>query len=71
MATITTAAAIVAALLILPALILWRLSQTPEQAARGMRRRAARRMRRRGDSYRTIGRRLGCAHTTARRYCIA
>ena len=63
MATITTAAAIVAALLILPALILWRVSQTPQQAAR--------RMRRRGQSYRAIGRRLGCAHTTARRYCLA
>ena len=60
MATITTA---VAALLILPALILWRLSQTPQQAAR--------RMRRRGHSYRTIGARLGVAHTTARRDCLA
>ena len=63
MATITTAAAIVAALLILPALILWRLSLTPRQNAR--------RMRRRGHSYRTIGTRLGVAHTTARRYCLA
>ena len=63
MATVTSAAAIVAALLILPALILWRLSQTPQQAAR--------RMRRRGHSYRTIAARLGCAHTTARRYCLA
>ena len=62
MATITTAAAIVAALLILPALILWRLSLTPQQNAR--------RLHRRGHSYRTIGRRLGCAHTTARRYCL-
>ena len=63
MATITTAAAIVAALLILPALILWRLSQTPQQAAR--------RMRRAGLSYRKIGARLNCSHSTARRYCIA
>ena len=63
MATITTAAAVLVALLILPALILWRLSQTPQQAAR--------RMRRRGHSYRTIGARLGVAHTTARRYCLA
>ena len=62
MATITTAAAIVVALLILPALILWRLSLTPQQNAR--------RLHRRGHSYRAIGRRLGCAHTTARRYCL-
>ena len=61
MATITTAAAIVAALLILPALILWRLSQTPQQAAR--------RMRRRGHSYRTIGRRVGRAPSTVYRWC--
>jgi len=27
-------------------------------------------MRRRGHSYRTIGARLGVAHTTARRYCL-
>jgi|TARA_Y100000289_G_scaffold17288_1_gene16416 ABC-type spermidine/putrescine transport system permease subunit II len=63
MATITTAAALVAAFLLLPLLLLWRLSLTPQQNAR--------RMRRRGHSYRTIGRRLGCAHTTARRYCLA
>lgn len=63
MATITTAAIAVLILLVLPALILWRLSLTPQQNAR--------RMRRRGHSYRTIGARLGCAHTTARRYCIA
>ena len=63
MATITTAAALVAPFLLLPLLLLWRLSLTPQQNAR--------RMRRRGHSYRTIGRRLGCAHTTARRYCLA
>ena len=63
MATITTAAIAVLILLVLPALILWRLSLTPQQTPR--------RMRRRGHSYRTIGARLGCAHTTARRYCIA
>ena len=63
MATITTAAALVAAFLLLPLLLLWRLSLTPQQNAR--------RMRRRGHSYRTIGRRLGCAHTPARRYCLA
>ena len=62
MATITTAAALVAAFLLLPLLLLWRLSLTPQQNAR--------RMRRRGHSFRTIGRRLGVAHTTARRYCL-
>ena len=63
MATITTAAALVVALLILPALILWRLSLTPRQNAR--------RMRRAGHSFRTIGARLGVSHSTARRYCLA
>ena len=63
MATITTAAALVAVFLLLPLLLLWRLSLTPQQNAR--------RMRRRGHSYRTIGARLGVAHTTARRYCLA
>lgn len=62
MAFSTIAAAALAALL-LPLLLLWRLSLTPQQNAR--------RMRRRGHSYRFIGARLGVAHTTARRYCIA
>ena len=62
MAFSTIAAAALAALL-LPLLILWRLSLTPRQNAR--------RLHRRGHSYRAIGRRLGCAHTTARRYCLA
>ena len=62
MATITTAAALVAAFLLLPLLLLWRLSLTPQQTPR--------RLHRRGHSYRAIGRRLGCAHTTARRYCL-
>lgn len=63
MATITTAAAVLAVCALLPALILWRLSLTPQQNAR--------QMRRRGHSYRTIAARLGVAHTTARRYCLA
>ena len=63
MATITTAAAIVAALLILPALILWRLSLTPQQNAR--------RLHRRGHSYRAIGRRVGRAPSTVHRWCSA
>ena len=62
MAFSTIAAAALAALL-LPLLILWRLSLTPQQNAR--------RLHRRGYSYRAIGRRLGCAHSTARRYCLA
>ena len=62
MATFTTAA-VAALILLLPALLLWRLSMTPRQHAR--------RMRRRGHSYRTIAVRLGVAHTTARRYCLA
>ena len=61
MAFSTIAAAALAALL-LPLLLLWRLSLTPKQNAR--------RLHRRGHSYRAIGRRLGCAHTTARRYCL-
>ena len=61
MATITTAAAIVAALLILPALILWRLSLTPQQNAR--------RLHHRGHSYRAIGRRVGRAPSTVYRWC--
>lgn len=63
MATVTTAAAVLAALLLLPLLILWRLSLTPQQNAR--------RMRNAGHSFRTIGARLGVSHTTARRYCLA
>ena len=61
MATITTAAALVAAFLLLPLLLLWRLSLTPKQNAR--------RMRRRGHSYRTIGRRVGRAPSTVHRWC--
>ena len=61
--TFTTLAALVAAFLLLPLLLLWRLSLTPQQNAR--------RLHRRGHSYRSIGRRLGVAHTTARRYCLA
>ena len=63
MATVTTAAALVAAFLLLPLLLLLWATESPRQRAQ--------RMRRRGHSYRTIGRRLGCAHTTARRYCLA
>jgi uncharacterized membrane-anchored protein len=61
--TFTTLAALVAAFLLLPLLLLLWVTESPRQRAR--------RMRRRGYSYRTIGARLGVAHTTARRYCIA
>ena len=63
MATITTAAALVAVFLLLPLVVLLWATESPRQRAR--------RMRRRGHSFRTIGRRLGCAHTPARRYCLA
>ena len=61
--TLPTLAALVAAFLLLPLLLLLWATESPRQRAR--------RMRRRGHSYRAIGRRLGCAHTTARRYCLA
>ena len=61
MAFSTIAAAALAALLLPLLLLLW-ATESPRQRAR--------RMRRRGHSYRAIGRRLGCAHTTARRYCL-
>lgn len=61
--TFTTLAALVAAFLLLPLLLLLWATESPRQRAR--------RMRRRGHSYRTIGARLGVAHTTARRYCLA
>jgi len=60
---ITTTLAVLAALLTLPlALLLW-ASESPQQRAR--------RWRRAGLSFRTIGERLGVSHTTARRYCLA
>ena len=62
MAFSTIAAAALAALLLPLLLLLW-ATESPRQRAR--------RMRRRGHSYRTIGRRLGCAHPPARRYCLA
>ena len=62
MAFSTIAAAALAALLLPLLLLLW-ATESPRQRAR--------RMRRRGHTYRTIGARLGVAHTTARRYCLA
>ena len=60
--TFTPLAALVAVFLLLPLLLLLWATESPRQRAR--------RMRRRGHSYRTIGARLGVAHTTARRYCL-
>lgn len=61
--TFTTLAALVAVFFFLPVVFLLWATESPQQRAR--------RMRRRGHSYRTIGARLGVAHTTARRYCLA
>ena len=61
--TFTTLAALVAVFLLLPIVVLLWATESPQQRAR--------RMRRRGHSYRTIAARLGCAHTTAHRYCLA
>ena len=61
--TLPTLAALVAVFFFLPVVVLLWATESPRQRAR--------RMRRRGHSYRTIGARLGVAHTTARRYCLA
>jgi len=61
--TFTTLAALLAVFLFLPVVVLLWATESPQQRAR--------RMHRRGHSYRAIVRRLGVAHTTARRYCLA
>ena len=61
--TFTTMAALVAVFFFLPVVVLLWATESSRQRAQ--------RMRRRGHSYRTIGARLGIAHTTARRYCLA
>lgn len=63
MATITTVAALVAVFLLLPLLLLWRLSLTPRQNAR--------RMRRRGHQPKAIGARLGVSHQQVAAWCRA
>ena len=63
MATITTAAAIVAALLLLPLVVLLWATESPKQRAR--------RMHRRGHSFRAIARRVGRAPSTVHRWCTA
>ena len=62
MAFSTIAAAALAALLLPLRLLLW-ATESPRQRAR--------RMRRRGHSYRTIGRRVGRAPSTVYRWCSA
>lgn len=63
MATITTGAAIVAALLLLPLVVLLWATESPKQRAR--------RMHRRGHSFRAIARRVGRAPSTVHRWCTA
>ena len=61
MATITTAAALVAVCLLLPAvIILWATESSRQRALR---------MRRRGHSYRVIAARVGRAPSTVYRWC--
>ena len=61
--TFTTLAALVAVFLLLPIVVLLWATESPQQRAR--------RMRRRGHSYRTIAGRLHVSPSTARRYCLA
>jgi ABC-type spermidine/putrescine transport system permease subunit II len=63
MATITTAAAIALALLLLPLLVLLWASESPPQRAR--------RWRRNGWSQQSIADRLGCSRSTVRRWLAA
>ena len=61
--TITTMAALVAVFLLLPLVVLLWATESPQQRAR--------RMRRRGHTFRAIAGRLHVSPTTARRYCLA
>tara|TARA_Y100000015_G_scaffold23058_1_gene22343 strand:+ start:61 stop:249 length:189 start_codon:yes stop_codon:yes gene_type:complete len=58
---LSTIAAAALAVLLLPVLLIWRLSLTPQQNAR--------RLHRRGHSYRAIGRRVGRGPSTVYRWC--
>jgi ABC-type spermidine/putrescine transport system permease subunit II len=60
MTTITCLLATAVALLMIPLIILWRLSLTPKQNAR--------RLRAQGLTYRAIGQRLRVSPTTARNW---
>ena len=61
--TFTTLAALVAVFLLIPIVVLLWATESPQQRAR--------RMRRRGHTFRTIAGRLHVSPTTARRYCLA
>ena len=61
--TFTTLAALVAVFLLLPLVVLLWATESPQQRAR--------RMRRRGHTFRTIAGRLHVSPSTARRYCLA
>ena len=63
MATITSLAAVLAAFFVLPLVVLLWATESPQQRAR--------RMHRRGHSYRAIGRRVGRAPSTVHRWCSA
>lgn len=63
MTTTTCVAAVLLAILTVPLLLLWRATETRQQAAR--------RMRGYGLSYARIGARLGCSATTAKRWATA
>ena len=61
--TLPTLAALVAVFLFLPVVVLLWATESPQQRAR--------RMRRRGHTFRAIAGRLHVSPTTARRYCLA
>ena len=63
MTTLTCLAATLLALLTIPLMVILWATESPQQRAR--------RWHRTGSSYRSIGRRLGVSHTTARRWCAA
>ena len=63
MSTLTCFIATLLAILTIPALLLWRVTLTPQQNAK--------RYRSQGQTYKAIGERLGVSATTARRYCLA
>ena len=63
MATFTVILATLLAVLTIPLVVLLWVTESPQQRAR--------RWRRTGSTYRSIGERLGVSQTTARRWCVA
>ena len=61
--TLPTLAALVAVFLFLPVVVLLWATESPQQRAR--------RMRRRGHTFRTIAGRLHVSPSTARRFCLS